>query len=128
MIKYLAEVEFRYHDKSTGEYDSGHRSKTVTIGVFDTFDEAASKGNEMLEVLESSFKLNPHWNKRERFSKNGGCFGSPKNLITNLAYLQTPFEFYARIITLKHDDISQTIKEVLESIDRYKEYKSLNED
>lgn len=128
MTQELVTIEFRYRDKPTGDYDGGYRSKTITIGVYNTFDEAALEGNKILEILESKYPLNPHWNKKDRFSKNGGCFGYPKRLITNLAYLTTPFEFYAKIETLTYDNVEQVISNVVESIDRYKEYKSLNQD
>lgn len=128
MTKELVTIEFRYNDIPKGEYDSGYISKTITIGVFDTFEEAIIEGNKALEIFEKHFKLNIHWNKKERFSKNGGCFGSSKRLITNLAYLVTPFEFYAKIETLKYDDVEQTILEVMEAAKNYENYKSLEQD
>lgn len=127
MKKELVTIEFRYRDVPKGEWDSGHPSKTITIGVFDTLDEAITEGNKALEVLESKFNLHEFPNgtkaKKERFSKNGGCFGSANKLITNLAYLKTPFAFYAKITTLNYNDVDQTINEVLEATKRYKDYK-----
>lgn len=128
MTKELLTIEFRYRDKPKSDSDSEHKSKTITIGVFDTLEEAIIEGNKAMEVFEKHFKLNPHWNKKERFSKNGGCFGYPHRLITALAYLQAPFDFYAKITQLKYGDVEQTISEVLESVDRYKEYEKQNED
>lgn len=127
MTKELLTIEFRYHDVPKGDFDGGHRSKTITIGVFDTLEEAIVEGNKAMEIFEKHFKLNPHWNKKERFSKNGGCFGYPHRLITALAYLQTPFEFYAKIEQLKYNDVDETIAEVLEAGKRYKKYKVLND-
>lgn len=124
MNKELVTIEFRYLDKPAFDRDGGNKSKTITIGVFDTFDEAIEAGNKALEVLEKRFKLNKAWNKKERFSKKGGCFGSAERLITNLAYLQTPFSFFAKITTLKYCDVDQTITEVLDSINRYKEHEA----
>jgi hypothetical protein len=123
MTKELVTIEFRYMDKPINDDFSGHESKTITIGVFDTLDEAIVQGNKALEIFEDYFKLNPNYNKKERFSKNGGCFGYPHRLITQLAYLQTPFEFYAKITQLKYDDVDKTILEVVEAGKRYKEYK-----
>jgi hypothetical protein len=128
MTKELLTIEFRYTDVPKGEHDSEHKSKTITIGVFDTLEEAIVEGNKAMEVFEDYFKLNPHYNTKERFSKNGGCFGYPKRLITALGYLHTPFEFYTKIEELKYDDVDKTIIEVLKSVDRYKEYKRKNED
>jgi len=81
--------------------------------------------------LESKFDLHIFPNgkgtaKRERFSRNGGCFGSKKNLITNLAYLKTPFQFFAKITTLKYDVIDNVIEEVTDSVKMYKEFTKIN--
>lgn len=124
MKKELLTIEFRYHDVPTGEYDGGSRTKTITIGVFDTIEEAIIAGNKALEVFEEHFKLNTAWNKKRRFSKSGGCFGSTERLITPLAYLQCPFDFYAKITPLKYADVQLTILEVLTATERYKTFKS----
>lgn len=129
MTKELVTIEFRYRDKPKGEHDSEHKNKTITIGVYDTLEEAIVEGNKVLEILEKQFKLHVFPNnkgeaKKERFSKNGGCFGSANRLISNLAYLQTPFDFYAKIEKLTYADIEQTITEVLEAKKRYIEYQN----
>lgn len=124
MEKFLCTIEFRYTGIPKGNWDTEHKSKTITIGVFDSFEEAAIKGNVALEVFEKYFKLNPHYNIKERFSLKGGCFGYPKDLITNLAYLQTSFGFYAKIKKLIYADVEQTILEVLQSIETYNTYKA----
>jgi len=124
MTKELVTIEFRYRDKPISEAFSGHETKTITIGVFDTLDEAIVEGNKALEVFEKHFKLNTAWNIKDRFSKNGGCFGAAKRLITPLAYLQTPFDFYAKIEKLAYSDVEETILEVLEANKRYKEYEN----
>jgi hypothetical protein len=80
-----------------------------------------------MEIFEKHFKLHVFPNKgeakKERFSKNGGCFGSKNTLITDLAYLQTPFSFFAKITTLNYNNVETTILEVLEVNKRYKEHK-----
>jgi len=132
MTKELVTIEFRFRDKPKGEWDSGHPSKTITIGVFDTFEEAIIEGNKVLETLEKHFKIHVYPNKsearRERFSKNGGCFGSARRLVTDLAYLQTPFNFFAKIEKLTYNDVEETINEVLEANKRYIEYKNSEQD
>lgn len=124
MTKELLTIEFRYHDAPKSEHDCESKSKEITIGVFDTLDDAIVEGNKVLEVFEKHFKLNTAWNKKDRFSKNGGCFGYPKRLISQLAYLQTPFDFYAKITQLKYDDVEETIFEMIEADRRYHEYKN----
>ena len=128
MTKELVTIKFRYMDKPINDDFSGHETKTITIGVFDTLDEAIVQGNKALEVFEDYFKLNPNYNKKDRFSKNGGCFGYPQRLITPLGYLQTPFDFYAKITQLQYGDVDKTILEVVEAGKRYKEYELKNEE
>jgi len=45
MKKELLTIEFRYHDKPLSKDFGGHESKTITIGVYDTLDEAIIEGN-----------------------------------------------------------------------------------
>jgi hypothetical protein len=113
--KQLLTIEFRYTTKN-----DDYKSKTVTIGVFNTLDEVIIEGNKQLEILESKFKLHkfPDGFKanKERFSKNGGWFGSSTKLVTNLAYLKTPFQFFAKITELKYNNLEDSIFEVLEDL------------
>lgn len=128
MTKELLTIEFRYHDSPKSDHDCDYKSKRITIGVYDTLEEAIVEGNKAMEVFEKHFKLNPNYNRKDRFSKNGGCFGEPKRLITALGYLQTQFDFYAKITQLKYGDVEETIAEVLEATKRYKKYKKSLED
>lgn len=114
MEKYLVKIEFRYNLAVCDKSGTRHRTKTVTIGFYETFDEACINGNKVLENLESRFSLR-HKGKRERFSKNGGCFGTMVNLITN-SYLKTPFEFYFQITSLKYQPVNNVIDEILKEI------------
>lgn len=128
MEKYLVRIEFRYSDASETEDGYSSKNKMVTIGVYDTFEEACQNGNNLLEVLESKFELHqyPDGSKasKERFSKNGGCFGSKKALVTNLAYLKTPFDFYVKIDTLEYIPIDEVIENVVRASKRYINYKN----
>ena len=128
MEKYLVAIEFRYTDAPKHEDDRyTSMNKTVTIGIYDDFDEACKNGNKLMEKMESKFPIHKFPDgreaKRERFSKNGGCFNGKYTLITNLAYLKTPFEFYAKITTLKLDPIEDAINDVVEATNRYRAYK-----
>ena len=119
MNKYLVTIEFRYNDVSS-DGDEWYRRDKITIGVYDDKTLAYVAGNEALELLESKFSLNPNYNKKERFSHGGGCFGEPKHLIGNLGYLQTPFSFYANIEILNYLPVGEKIDQVLSSIAAYK--------
>lgn len=123
MKRYLVTIEFRYKDAPKFERDSEHKSKTATIGVFESFSDACAAGNRQLERLEDIFPLHvfPDGRKaeRDRFSKNGGPFGTKKNLVTNSAYLKTPFEFYAKITELQYIDTEEMVNMVLEARERW---------
>ncbi len=126
MKKHLVTVEFRYNDQPN-RFGSTYKNKVVTVGVCDSFDEAAAQGNAFLETMEARFPLHvfPGGQKaaKERFSENGGCFGRKKDLVSNSAYLKTPFEFYAKITTLDHIPANEAIDDVLASVKRYSAHK-----
>lgn len=127
MEKFLVTIEFVYYDKPNNDEDNPqYCENTITLGVFDTRDEANIAGNKALEIFEQHFKLNRHWNRKDRFSNNGGCFGSPVNLITDLAYLETPFSFSAKITKLKYHDVEKSILEAIEATKRYQAYKEMD--
>ena len=127
MNKYLVTIEFRYNGTpSEPEGYSRYIEKTLTIGVFDSRDEANQAGNVALIEFEKQFKLNPNWNRKERFSNNGGCFGYPKDLISDMGYLETPFEFFAKITKLNYGDVNDYIKESIKEVKAYRKWKNAN--
>ena len=130
MEKYLVRIEFRYSDAPKTEDEYTWKNKMITIGVYDTFEKACRKGNNLLEALEDKFELHqyPDGTKasKERFSKNGGILGGKKNLVSNLAYLKTPFVFYAKIETLDYSPIDGVIEDVVSASKRYINYKNNN--
>lgn len=122
MEKFLVTIEFRYETRFCD------REKVVTIGVYDTFEDACDNGNFLMETLESKYPLHEFPDgteaKKERFSKYGGPFGTKKNSIADSAYLKTPFAFFAKITTLKFDDVDKTIGEIEAAVKKFKEYMS----
>lgn len=124
MEKFLVTIEFRYNDAPKYEDESyQYITKKITIGVFDTRDEANIEGNKSLEIFEKHFKLNPNYNRKERFSNHGGCFGLPNDLICDGAWVLTPFQVFAKITKLKYDDLEEAIIEAINATKRYREYK-----
>lgn len=116
MHKYLVQIEFRYKALREDMSDT-QRGKMVTIGVYDTFLQACEAGNELMSKLESRFKLKVYYDgqiaNRERFSENGGAFRTKRDSISSIGYLQTPFEFFAKITQLQFDDVDAVIDEVM---------------
>lgn len=116
--KELLTIEFRYLDRPEGEWDSGHPRKTITIGIFDTLEEAVKEGNEALKVLSEHFEI-----RANDCFKVHGLFGNPNRLVTNCCYPTKGISYFAKITPLKFDDLSDTIKETFDAYERYKSYK-----
>lgn len=126
-MKYLLTLEFRFTSLNKDKRNTDYNSKTITMGLFDSFEDACNEGNKNLEIMESRFSLykfpQGHFSPKERFSKNGSCFNNRNTLITNLAYLKTPFEFYFKITDLNYQDINSFINDTLSSVNEYREWK-----
>ena len=113
MEKYLVAVEFRY----TGKPDKigcTSYSKTLTIGVFESFDDAIEHGNKFLGYMETLFPLR-HSNK-DRFGLSNGPFNSKTTLVTELGYLKTPFAFFAKITTLNFANTGDFVAGILSDL------------
>jgi hypothetical protein len=109
MTKYLVSIEFRYALSNVDpddEYARTSEIKTVTIGVYDDDETAIEEGNKALKVIEGIFPINIHGVSERRFS-------SRVRTISDLAYVKTPFIFYAKITTLDFSELSDVISDVL---------------
>lgn len=115
MTKELLTIEFRYHDSPTGEFDGGYRTKRITIGVFDTLEEAILEGNKAIAVLSNTFQVRAD----DKF-KLHGLFGHPHRLVTNCCYPTKGIQYFAKITALKFDDLSETVAETFNAFERYK--------
>lgn len=112
MVKYLVTLEYRYHDEPNS-FNSTYRTKIDTIGIFEDIKDAVKAGNNTLIEWEKIFNLNKCHNKKDRLTET-------KKLVSNLAYLETPFNFYLNIETL---NFKNSLTEVLKSIENYNKYK-----
>lgn len=115
MKKELLTIEFRYHDKPNGDHDGGHRTKTITIGIFDTLEEAIETGNKALLVLAERFQVRAD----DRF-KLKYLFGNPRRLVTNCCYPTNGIQYFAKIEKLDFADLGSTINETFEAFKRFK--------
>ena len=123
MNKYLVTIEFRYSEVINDE--PSYKTKILTIGVYNSFENACLNGNNVLKLMENKFKLHefPDGRKadKERLNKKN-------NLIIDLDYLKTPFQFFLKITELKYDEIETVIEYVLKSCERYKNFKNSDTD
>lgn len=122
MEKELLTIEFRYLDEPIGEHDCENRKKTITIGVFDTIEEAISEGNKALSILSENFEVR----EDDRF-KTKGLWGLPKRLVTNCCYPTNGIQYFAHITPLRFDNLKDTISKTFEAFDRYKRFKNNNQ-
>lgn len=118
MKKELLTIEFRYHDAPKFEHDSPYRSKTVTVGVFETLEDAVAAGNTLLKELAKTFEVRPN----DVFKVNG-LFGAPERLVTNTCYRTKGTEYFAKITRLDFSSVTDTVTECFTAYDRYKSYK-----
>ena len=118
MNKELLTIEFRYCDKPKNEDFSGHEKKTITIGIFDSLDEAISEGNKVLSILSEYFEVRVD----DRFELKY-LFGTPRRLVTNTCYPTNGIQYFAKIESLKFDDLNEAVNETFKAFNRYKEFK-----
>lgn len=107
MQKELVAIEFRYSINK--EEEKEHRTRKITIGVYDSLEEAINKGNEALDYLSQHFEI------RDKFKKIH-LFGNPKKLVTNTSYPTKGIQFFATITTLNFDSLDVTTNEIFNQL------------
>jgi hypothetical protein len=124
-VMYLVDLGLCYTDQPRGDNDyANHVSKTITVGIYNTYEEAVQAGNAMLAAeLESRFPLNPNYNYKQRFGEKW-----TETLISDLSYLTTPFRFFAHIKKLNLGSVGDAVEEALKAEARYKEWKNSERD
>lgn len=104
MFKELVTIELRYTDNSSDE--PNYKSRTITVGVFDTLEEAIEEGNKAIESMADKFEVR----EDDKFKKNF-LWGSPKRLVTNTCYPTNGVQYFAKIERLSFDDLGNAIEE-----------------
>ncbi len=114
MEKYMVQIEFRYKaiPKIDSPYASDCYNKKITIGIYDSIDEAIKQGNKSLEVLKAKFRVD------DCFSKHGGIFGTANKLVCNFVSRNKP-QFFATIETLHFDNLASVMEDVFNANDRW---------
>lgn len=108
MQKELLTVEFRYNDKLENRFTT----KTITIGCYDSLEQAIDKGNEVLSsIISKKFEVRSN----DKF-KLKDTFGIPMRLVTNCCYPTNAngIQYFAKITQLKYDSLNDTINEVFD--------------
>lgn len=102
MSKELLTIEFRWDDKVTEE--TQYRTKVITIGVYDSLDEAVKEGNEALSKLSKVFQVRSD----DKF-KVRGLWGLPHRLVTNTCYPTKRIQYFAKITRLDFESLDEKI-------------------
>lgn len=121
--KRLVTIELRYEDRPVNEDVGGYTTRTITIGIYDTLDEAIEQGNKAIELLSKYFEVRSD----DYFVKNA-LFGMPRTLVSNCCYRNQQIAYFAKITPLHFDDLEAAVKEAFAARERYKKYQQENQE
>lgn len=114
MKKELLTVEFRYYSIPKSDLFSAYSTKKITIGIFDSIEDAVKEGNIIIDQLSNVFEVR----SGDRFRAKG-LFGSPDRLVTNTCYPTNGIQYFAKITSLSFDNLNDCIDEVFASTKNY---------
>ena len=119
--KEIVSIEFRYKSLNKYKDDYYHNSDKLTVGIFDSLEEAVIEGNKVLEKISHYFDDNKQTlNKIERFSLMG-FLGRPNKLVTDVGVRHsTGVQMFAKIETLKFSDVEEHLKTCFSKVEEYK--------
>jgi hypothetical protein len=107
--KEILTLEFRYFD--VRENSKPFKSKTICLGIFNSYEDAVNIGNEVLEeIFEKQFNI---ISKKDKLSmKNRSVSDS---VVIPRDYLKCHFAYYLKIETLEFSNVKETLLEVLKT-------------
>lgn len=117
----MLELELRYR-KVVGD-DDIYTTPNIVIGIYDTWEGAAAKGNEIISQC-----LSKHFDVRgdDKFQKRY-CYGMPNNLVTNTCYRKGKPEYFFAIRKLNMtDDVETFVTNAINEYNKYLEWKQNN--
>ena len=109
ITKEVLKLEFRYSKKLQGG-EKQFKSKTITIGIFETIEEAVEKGNTLLNSLSKVFVVRA----TDRF-KVIGLSGLPDRLVSNCCYPTKGVQYFAKIEQLNFEPVTNTIQDIFKN-------------
>ena len=124
MEKFMLELELRYREVRNG--DDYPRCPKIVIGIYDSWDEAAKIGNNIIaDVLAKEFEVRAG----DKFIKNY-LYGSPLNLVSNTCYSRGKPQYFFQIKRLNiTNDVKAFVMDAIAKYEAYKEwYRNQDED
>ena len=124
MEKFMLELKLCYREIRNG--DDSYRESKIVIGIYDSWDEAATIGNNIIaDVLAKEFEVRIG----DKFVKNH-LYGSPLNLVSNTCYTRGKPQYFFRITRLNiTNDVKTFVMDAIAKNEAYKEwYRNQDED
>lgn len=117
MEKFMLELELRYREVRNG--DECYRTPKIVIGIYDSWDEAAKIGNNIItDILAKEFEVRAD----DKFTRNY-LYGSPLNLVTNTCYPRGKPQYFFNIKRLNiTNDVKTFITDAIAKYEAYKEW------
>lgn len=118
-MRHIATVEFRYHSApEQGGESPRYRERKITLGVYLSREQAIEEVNKLLPLFEERFKLNPSYNRRERFDLGSFSFGDTA-IITNRCWVKSNVNFFITIAPLDETPLDEALPAVLQEVGAY---------
>ena len=117
MEKFMLELELRYREVVNN--DDWPKCPKIVIGIYDSWDEAATIGNNIIaDVLAKEFEVRAD----DKFIKSY-LYGSPQNLVTNTCYTRGKPQYFFQIKRLNiTDDVETFVTDAIAKYEVYKEW------
>ena len=112
MTKQLLTVEFRYYSVQKPDLSGSYNKSKVTIGIYDTIEEAVKFGNDTLQSLSGCFDFGG-----DKFKVNG-LYGRPNRLVCDYSS-KHKVQVFCNIEELNFDDLTKVMKDALNSQAEY---------
>ena len=123
MEKFMLKLELRYREVK--DNDDWPMCPNIIIGIYDSWDEAAKIGNNIIaEVLSKEFEVRAD----DKFIKNY-LWGTSQNLVTNTCYSRGKPQYFFKIERLNiSSDVETFVTDAITKYEAYKEwYKNQND-
>ena len=121
VIRERLEIELRYY--ALQDDSVVYHNPTITVGIYDTIEEAVAAGNEMLVTLSKYFKVRVG----DTFKVNG-LLGYPDRLVSNCCYRTNGVVYFARIVRMEFADVEAKVKQAIQSAQELRMKENQEED